>query len=257
MSMEMEQQVYFWEQKTKLSLTGGFKMKIAICDIDKIFLSKIKDTIYKYAAANRLEAVAECYVSGESIVGRKDYNLIFLGYDLKGKNGLKIAENLRERGISCPIIFVSDRTDIILEVFRVQAFGFILKSQWEQKLNTLLDDFFKKMGTDYPLWVKSGEDIICLNTEEVYYLEADNKRCHIHLKDKTLISNRTMARVFELMPKNHFVKTNRAFVVNLNHISRYNNEIITLKNGETLHPSRNYYKSFKEEYRRFLRPYII
>ena len=253
----MEQQVYFWEQKNKRYLSGGFKMKIAICDIDKIFLSKIKDMIYKYAAANKFDAVAECYVSGESIVDRKDYNLIFLGYDLGGKNGLQIASNLRERGVDCPIIFVSDRTDIIFETFRVQAFGFMLKSQWEQKINSLLDDFFKKMGADYPRWIKSGEDIVCINTDDIYYLEADNKRCRIHLRDKTLVSNRTMARVFELMPKNHFVKTNRAFVVNLKHIRRYNNEIITLKNGETLHPSRNYYKSFKEEYRRFLRPYII
>ena len=253
----MEQQVYFWEQKNKRYLSGGFKMKIAICDIDKIFLSKIKDMIYKYAAANKFDAVAECYVSGESIVDRKDYNLIFLGYDLGGKNGLQIASNLRERGVDCPIIFVSDHTDIIFETFRVQAFGFMLKSQWEQKINSLLDDFFKKMGADYPLWIKSGEDIVCINTDDIYYLEADNKRCRIHLRDKTLVSNRTMARVFELMPKNHFVKTNRAFVVNLKHIRRYNNETITLKNGETLHPSRNYYKSFKEEYRRFLRPYII
>lgn len=257
MSIKMEQQVYFWEQKNKHYLSGGFKMKIAICDIDKIFLSKIKDMIYKYAAANKFDAVAECYVSGESIVDRKDYNLIFLGYDLGGKNGLQIASNLRERGVDCPIIFVSDHTDIIFETFRVQAFGFILKSQWEQKINSLLDDFFKKMGADYPLWIKSGEDIVCINTDDIYYLEADNKRCRIHLRDKTLVSNRTMARVFELMPKNHFVKTNRAFVVNLKHIRRYNNETITLKNGETLHPSRNYYKSFKEEYRRFLRPYII
>ena len=253
----MEQQVYFWEQKNKRYLSGGFKMKIAICDIDKIFLSKIKDMIYKYAAANKFDAVAECYVSGESIVDRKDYNLIFLGYDLGGKNGLQIASNLRERGVDCPIIFVSDRTDIIFDTFRVQAFGFILISQSEQKINPLLDDFFKKMGADYPLWIKSGEDIVCINTDDIYYLEADNKRCRIHLRDKTLVSNRTMARVFELMPKNRFVKTNRAFVVNLKHIRRYNNETITLKNGETLHPSRNYYKSFKEEYRRFLRPYII
>lgn len=257
MSIKMEQQVYFWEQKNKHYLSGGFKMKIAICDIDKIFLSKIKDIVYKYAATNRLEAVVECYVSGESIVGKRDYNLIFLSYELQGENGIQIAETLRDNGVGSPIIFVCERTDIILETFRVQAFGFMLKSQWEQKITVLLDNFFKKMGTDYPLWVKTSEDIVCLNTDEVYYLEADNKRCRIHLKDKILISNRTMARVFELMPKNHFVKTNRAFVVNLNHIRRYNNEIITLKNGETLHPSRNYYKTFKEEYRRFLRPYII
>ncbi len=257
MSIIMEQQVYFWEQKTKLQSSGGFKMKIAICDLDKSYLSKIKDMIYKYASKNRFEAVAECYVSGESILGRGDYNLIFLGYDLDGKNGLEIAQELRSSGVNSPIVFVSDKTEFVLDAFRVQAFGFMLKSQWEQRITILLDDFFKKMGTDYPLWVKSGEDIFCINTDEIYYLEADNKHCYIHLNNTKLVCNRTMAKVFEVMPKNHFVKTNRAFVVNLNHIRRYNNDTITLKNGETLHPSRNYYKSFKEEYRRFLRPYIV
>ena len=110
------------------------------------------------------------------------------------------------------------------------------------------------MGDDYPIWIKNAEDTVCLTTDDIYYLEADNKHCYIHLKNSSLYCNKTMAQVFKVLPKSHFLKTNRAFIVNLNHISRYNNDIITLKNGKTLHPSRNYYKTFKEEYRRFLRP---
>ena len=232
-------------------------MKIAICDRDRLFMSQLKDMIYDYSENNKMEMVVECYVSGENIIDRNEYNLIFLGFDLKGKNGLETAYKLRENQIDCPIIFISDHTDFVFDAFKVQAFRFLLKSDWKEKLFSMLDDFFKKIGTDYPLWVKSGEDTVCISTEDIYYLEADNKHCFIHLKTESLSCNRTMARVFEFMPKNHFVKINRAFVVNLKHISRYNNDTLILKNGEILHPSRNYYKSFKEEYRRFLRPYEV
>ncbi len=252
----MEQKVCFLEQNKKTSfLLGGFKMRIALCDLDKNFLTRLKGELYHYAELNKIEIVVDCYISGENMIKSDiNYNLIFLGYDLKGNNGLKTAEILRENCNNSPIIFVSDRTDFIIDAFKVCAFRFLLKSNWTNELFAVLDDYFKKFSKDYPLWVKSGEETVCISTGEIYFLEADNKHCYIHLKSETLYCNKTMARVFSVLPKSHFSKTNRAYVVNLNHISRYNNDVIVLKNGKILHPSRNYYKSFKEEYRRFLRP---
>lgn len=255
----MERKVYFWEQnKNFLFFSGGLKMRIAICDIDKAFLSHLKKIVYRYAELNRLDIVADCYLSGESVLDRSTYyNIIFLGYELVGMNGLETAVKLRENKINSSIIFISDYTDFVFDAFKVEAFRFLPKASDETELFAVLDDFFGKLGHDYPLWIKSEDDVVCLNTGDIYYVEADNKHCRIHLKDEVLSCNRTMARVYNVLPQNHFSKTNRAFVVNLNHISRYNNEFIVLKNGETLHPSRNYYKSFKEEYRRFLKPYEV
>lgn len=233
-------------------------MRIAICDYDKDFLSQLKRMVYRYAELHRIDIVAECYISGESILDRStSYNIIILGYRLLGLNGLETAIKLRENQVNSSIIFISDYTDFVFDAFKVGAFRFLPKSACEKELFSTLDDFFERLGSDYPLLIKAGEDVVCLNTRDIYYLEADNKHCYIHLKDEILTCNRTMATVYGKLPKNHFSKTNRAFVVNLNYISRYNNELIMLKNGETLHPSRNYYKSFQEEYRRFFKPYEI
>ena len=255
----MERKVYFWEQNKYFLLTsGGFKMRIAICDIDKNFLTKIKNQIYKYAEFHRFEIVADCFLSGESVLKNPyAYNLIFLGYGLAGINGFETAMRLREKNINTTIVFISDFVDLVYDAFKVNAFRFLQKNNCEELLFTVLDDYFKKIGKECPLWVKSGQDIICLNTDEIYYLEADNKHCFIHLKDDTIACNHTMAKVYGTLPKNCFSKTNRAFVVNLNHISRYNNESITLKNNKVIYPSRKYYKTFKEDYRRFLRPYEL
>ncbi len=233
-------------------------MRIAVCDLDKSFLTSFKGMLYRYAEEYRLEIFTECFISGEALMKSKsNYDLIFLSYRLAGINGLDTAKKLRENNNNTPIIFISDCTDFILEAFKINAFRCLLKSKWKDELFPLLDDFFMHQGSDYPIWIKSRDNMVCLSTGEIYYLEADNKYCFINLENETLPCHRTMARVYEALPQNNFTKINRAFVVNLNYISRYNNDTIILKNGKILHPSRNFYKSFKEEYRRFLRPYEI
>lgn len=255
----MERKVYFWEQNKKTpDISGRFKMKIAVCDSDKHFLTEFKNSIYRYNEIHRMNMVVDCFVAGESILKNHEiYSLIFLGFSLKGINGFDTAIKLREKHSSASLVFVSDNTDFIFDAFKVEAYRFLTRPLGEKDIFAVLDDFFAKLGKDYPLWIKSREDTVCLNTNDIFYIEADNKHCRIHLRNEILECNRTMAKVFKVLPKNHFCKTNRAFVVNFNRIKRYNNDLITLENDEILHPSRNYYKNFKDEYRRFLRPYEL
>jgi len=91
----------------------------------------------------------------------------------------------------------------------------------------------------------------------ILYLEANNKYCYIHLENETILCKKTMARVFDALPKIYFQKINRAFIVNLNAINKYNAQNVDLKNGETLHITRTYYKNFKQEYLNFFNPKIL
>lgn len=252
----MERKVLLWEQKKATPFHYGYlKMRIALCDWDIKFLEKIKRSIYTYAEQYRMDIVADCYTCGERLLSSGiNYNIIFLGYKLCGINGMKIAENIRQNAIDAAIVFISENTDFILDSFKVNPYRFLIKPISTDKIVDVLKDYFKKFGTDYPLWIKCGEDIFCLNTGDIYYLEADNKHCKIYLKNEELPCNKTMARVFSSLPKRSFSKINRAYVVNLNLVNKYNNELLTLKNGTTLHISRNYIKSFKEEFRQFMQP---
>ncbi len=233
-------------------------MRLAICDGDLNFTSRIKTRVYSYAEDRELDIVVDCFTSGEQLLTAiQYYNIICLGYNLSGINGMETAERLRSRQITSEIIFISEHADFIFEAFKVSAFRFLLKSNWEGEIASVLDDCILASSSHRTLLVKCGTDEISVNTEDIYYLEADNKHCLIHLKKEVLSCNQTMARVYSFLPKNYFSKTNRAYVVNLDYISRYNPETIIMKNGKSLHPSRNYYKSFREEYRRFLMPYVV
>lgn len=230
-------------------------MKIALCDWDMLFLENLKKAIYAYADLLRIDIVADCYNSGEKLLDSGiNYKIIVLGYELCGINGFETAKAIRNKNSSSAIIYMSKNMDFVFDAFKINAFRFLPKPIEVEDIVDVIDEYFKSNGIDYPLWIKSGCDKVCLDTAEIYYLEANNKHCFIYLKSRSVLCNKTMARVFSNLPKNHFSKINRAYIVNLNLIDRYNNETVYLKDGTSLRIGRNYIKSFKEEYRRFAEP---
>ena len=228
-------------------------MRIALCNKYKKTLNNLKLIIYEYAERMRVEAVVDYYYYGEDIfTSGISYNMIFIDYFLYGKNGLEIAKELRASGCQSAIIFTCNSTHFVLEAFKVNPQAFLLTPVDKTKIFCVLDEYFEKKGVDYHLLVKSGEDTICLNTSQIIYLEADNKHCFVNLESERIRCNKTMARIYEEMPKNHFLKINRAYVINSNYVNKYNNEVVFLRNGEKLRISRHYLKDFKHDYRSYI-----
>lgn len=258
LSIKMEPKVNFREQKKGIIFFKKcFKMRIAICDSDIDQRKGLKKQLYRYSNSNKTEFIVEEFSSGEELLKSKNkYCLVFTEYTLSGNNGLETAVKLRKKDTETCIVFVSENTDFIFDSFKVSPFRFLIKPLDINTLFKTLDDFFVTYSEHYPLWITNQINTYCLNTSEIFYLEANNKHSFIHLSNEVIPCNKTMARVFSTLPKNCFKKINRAFVVNLNCISKFNNEYVFLKNGESIHISRKYYKSFKEEYLHFANPKI-
>lgn len=233
-------------------------MRIAICDADNAFTEYLKHKIYFYSNKYKLDVVVDIFISGEDLLecGQR-YSLIFMEYYLSGINGLETAKFLRKSNTHSKIIFTSQNTDFVFEAFSVSPYRFLKKPINESALYKTLDDYFNETNTHYTLWINDGINTLCINTNEIVYLEANNKYCFIHLDNKTILCKKTMARVFEFLPKLHFQKINRAFIVNFDAIKKYNSENVALKNGETLRITRTYFKNFKQNYREYLLPKII
>ena len=233
-------------------------MRIAICDTNEIFTDYLKHKLYFYSNKYKLDFVIDIFKSGEDLLKTpQKYSLIFMEYELSGINGLETAKLLRKNNIISKIIFISQNTDFVFETFIVSPYRFLIKPLHEQSIYKTLDDYFQENGTHYNLWIADGVNTVCLNTDEILYLEANNKYCLIHLNTKTILCKKTMARVSSTLPKLHFQKINRAFIVNLNAIKKYSCENVALKNGETLRITRTYFKNFKSHYREYSLPKII
>lgn len=233
-------------------------MRIAICDNNIKNLDLIKQMIYCYADKCRLDIVVDNYTYGEKMLtSKKKYDLVILSFCLTGKNGLEIAKEIRRCGSIATIIFTSSDTDLILEALKLNPFRFLITPLNPNDLFSALDEYFKGLTSNIPLCVKSGKDTVCLNTADIIYIEADNKHCIIHTTSEIIPCNRTMGRLYEILPKSRFFKINRAFIVNSNFINRFNNEEVTLKNGCSLRISRCFLNDFKCNYQKYINPLLV
>lgn len=233
-------------------------MRIAICDKDSLFSAKLKHKLYSYSNFNKLDLLIEVFNSGEQLLLSKNkYNLIFIEYTLSGINGLETVKKMRQQNNYTKVIFITSNTKFIFEAFKVEAYRFLTKPLNEQLLHKTLNDFFKNTTTHYPILINCNSDSICFNSEEIIYLEANGKYSYIHLNSKKIYCKKTMARVFEALPQLHFQKINRAFIINLNYVKKYNADYVFLKNGEKLHITRTYYKNFKTAYLDYIQAKVI
>jgi len=227
-----------------------YKMKIAVCDDEEVFRNSVRNAIYMYSNLYRLEFVVDEYTCGEDLLSSSDnYDIILLDYQMDGMNGLETARAIRESNVNCILIFMTNFPHFVYESFEVSTYRFFTKPLDEAKLHKAFDDYFKDYGNDYPLVLKIGRDTVCIQTRDIVFLEADNKKCYINLVDKRHHCANTMIAISKLLPNNIFYKVHKSFVVNFNYVTGYDYQTVRFNNGAIAHIGRKYIKSFREAYR--------
>jgi len=236
-----------------------FNMRIAVCDDEQSFRIIVKNAVYGYSNEHRLDIAIDEFACGEDLLKvALKYDIIFMDYKMDGIDGLETARILRKENINCIIIFFTSYPHFVYESFEVSTFRFFEKPLDNDKLYKALDDYFELFGNNSPLLLKEDRGVICIHMNDIVYLEADNKKCFIHIAGKKpLHCAKTMAVVASKIPNNIFYRVSKAFIVNFNYISGYNNEYIFFKNGERVHVSRKYLTPFKDAYRSFAKGRVV
>ena len=81
--------------------------------------------IYDYANKRRLGLLVEIYDSSEALLqSENNYLLIILDYHINGLNGLETAKQLRRKNCRSTIMFLSEYTGFIFELFKVMPHSF-------------------------------------------------------------------------------------------------------------------------------------
>lgn len=228
-------------------------MFAALCDDDKYVTEEVKKLILEHAKENRLTVDIDEFESGEKLLNsEKNYDIIVLDYQLGSTDGLTVARELRKRNVLSCIIFLTSYPHFMIDAFEVNTFRFLLKPIDKSKLFKALDDYVRIVDANYPITLLQNKKLEKINSNEICFIEADGKYSNIHLKDTIMHCSKTLSGVAKLLPKYCFVKTHRAFVVNLHYIQSYSSDTVYLSNGESAYLSKNYQKSFQTSYMNFL-----
>ena len=234
-------------------------LRIAICDDEKKYIENISDLVKLYSEKNSVEidicAFEKSFDLLDSIESGELYDAYLLDIYMPGISGISIAEELRNRQETAPIIFLTSSPDHAIEAYEVRAVHYILKPLSEDKFFSAMDRVIESIP------VKESEEIV-LKTERMYrriltndiiYAETDGNYQKVFLNSgESLRVRMTSVELFdELCKWERFYKCGRTYILNLGKIGKLTNKTVVVKGGKELQIPRNVMVDLKEAYFKF------
>lgn len=149
--------------------------------------------------------------------------------DVTMQGALQAARMIRKQFAKAEILVIADVSVSPMQYMHpsIRASALLLRPQssvWEEALH----DFYEglpvvrekqKERKNNELWIKNKEGRFRIPFEQIYYLEAREKKVFIRTKQAEFGVAETMEKLAEQLPQN-FVKCHRSFVVNEEHITK-------------------------------------
>ena len=229
-------------------------IRIAIVDDEKVIKEQIKKMIEK----KQTNCVIDTYSSGEEVLrSDKYYDITFLDIQMEGMNGIDTARALRQKAEDMVLIFITGVKEYVFDAFDVAAFHYLIKpieenKFWEVCNRAVLEVSKKKQQPSGQIFIKTRSQSITLEQSDVLYIESRAKKVEIHTKTHIVEAYAAISEL-EKQLVGSFYRCHRGYLVNMAFIAGYENDSITLNNGETIILSKDKYSEFVKVYMRYLK----
>lgn len=225
------------------SKEGGSAVNIVICEDDTEFAKELAHTVFTLLNLRGTASEIVRFASGSAFLkslGKPDSepDLIFMDIQLGDSDGVNVVKKLRDHGMKTPVIFLTGLEDRIAEGYDVNAYNYLFKRTWTEKLPSVLDRFINEVYNGRTIAVKSKGSVIMLKASDIYYADADKRNTSVHT-EKEIHTDATAIQTFSLqLPSDCFVEVYHALFVNVDHVSRVDSDSLLLDNNETVPVSR-------------------
>ena len=226
-------------------------MDIAVVDDEKAIREHICALIEEQKPGSSIEA----YATGEELLASgKRFDIVFLDIQMDGMNVIEAARNLRERQEETVLIFITGIKEYVFDALDLYAFHYLLKPLDEKKFAEVLEKAtyeVKKKTEKKCLFIKTRN--LTLDQSDILYIESRGKKVEIHTigADKAIEIYASMDELEGQLGED-FYRCHRAYIVNMAHITEYDNESITLTNGDRVYLTKKKYGEFVKAYMWFL-----
>ncbi len=234
-------------------------MRIAVCDDDEWEIDQLSKLIRDYESSRGVSL--ECRFYRNSIdflcdVKGGEYDLILMDVVMPGINGIKAAQEIREKDRNVKIIFISLSPEYAVESYRVEAYHYLLKPVDKDAFFPLLDKVRKELSVqeEKGLVLRNRNGVVRLSFAEIEFAEVINKKVFFHLTDDTIceVTSALADLEGELLTRQEFIKTHRSYIVNLSRVQSVGADCAVTKGGHSVPVSRQRHNQVQNAYVGFL-----
>ncbi len=227
-------------------------MNILILENQNNYFQQIKSLVEDYMFSQneideyKIDILKDCDYS-------KTYDVAFFYLNKKYTQSLDIAKLMKKNNPNCIIFFISDCYHYIHEAFQINAFQYIFKfmdySFFQKEMERMLLNY-KKRNFKFMLHTNSGK--ILFRTKDIIYVESYYNHLKIITTKNTYISNiKQKNNLHKILKTSSFIKIQRSFIINMNHIMYFTHNGVLLKNKVFLPTSPLRKEQIMLEYNKF------
>ncbi len=240
--------------------------KVIIIDDEPLARSIVTEFLQKHP---QLQIAQECNdgLEGLKAIQQHQPGLIFLDIQMPKINGFEMLELLDEPPA---VIFTTAFDEYAIKAFEAHAVDYLLKpfnqerfdkaiEKWRAQKNVvsekttqeLLETASQSPAQSQRIVVKNGSKIKIIPVQDVFYLEAADDYVKVYTKEGYFLKNKTMNHFEQVLDVQHFVRSHRSFIVNIQQITRIDpyekdNHVAILRSGAKIPVSRNGYVKLRQ-----------
>lgn len=233
----------------KNGLIGAqINMRIAICDDDSTFTTKIRISMDEYFARKNLQADYYIFTSPKRLLEFDISNIqaLFLDIDMPELNGIELARQLRTKNLDLIIVFVTDFIEYAPYGYRVEAFRYLLKNRLDMELHLTLDEVVDKLYSEQAtIEIRVEGETEKLLLKDIVYIEGTGHRAvliHTRGRSSPLECSGKLSCFEQELRERGFLRLQRSYLANMNCIKRISGYKAIFKDGTELKVSDQGYR---------------
>ena len=158
-------------------------------------------------------------------------DLVFLDIQMPGITGIEFARTISKKTL---VIFTTAYTEYALDSYEAERFqkavdkalsyhSLLLKEEKEAIETIVAAEYF---------FVKAERRYFKVNFSDILFIEGLKDYVILQLNDQRIITRMSLKAIFDLLPKSIFLRVNKSYIVNTDHIESFDNNDIFIKSYE-------------------------
>lgn len=217
-------------------------MYIVICEDERNFAEELQQELQSVLQQKEVECRI-CYCENGAAFRREmekgeAVDLLFMDLHLGDADGVELVKEQAKNSVKIPTVFLSSMEERIAEGYDVNAFHFLFKRNYKEKLPGLLERFLREIYVRKAVVIQDRDTVVRLQFAEIYYVESDNRNTAIHTAVSSYQEKSSIQNFAKQLPEELFIEAYHSLYINIDHIRKVNPDTVVLDNDKELPVSR-------------------
>lgn len=229
-------------------------LNIAVCEDNDHDAKLIISLIKQYFYSNHVPCEITRFRNGGLLKSKYVpgfFSVVFMDIYMSGEypDGIDASSHIHKTDPDCKIVFTTSSRDFAIESYKLRAVHYLVKPislyDIQETMDRCRSIILKEMQF---LSVMSNRTESKVFLKDIIYIEYYNRKTIIHIQNGTIETYKPLSEIEKEIKDPAFLRCHKGYIVNMDKISKIQNNDFLMKNGDLINIRTNKSKEIKDAY---------